>query len=232
GGVSADLLTWNSFQVYDDAFLTRGTHSLKFGFAMEHMQNNEFSGGIAPNGQYNFGGLQAFLTNQPTAINLDVASTTRPVYVRQTLFGAYVQDDWRARPNLTLNFGLRYEPVTLPTEAHNTFAVMTSLTSAAETPVNTFWAKNQSLHNFEPRVGFAWDPFRNGKTAVRGGFGMFDVLPMLYTTVTMNGRGAPFFELASPAPGSKLPQGSFPDGALPFIQTSAQISGKTAPLEY
>src|SRR3984957_11455605 len=164
GGVSADLLTWNSFQFYDDAFVTHGTHSLKFGFAMEHMQNDEFSGGIAPNGQFNFGGLEAFLTNQPTSINLSVASTTRPVYVRQTLFGAYIQDDWHARPNLTLNFGLVSEPVTLPSEAHNTFAVMTSLTSPAETPVNTFWAKNQSLRNFAPRVGFAWDPFSNGKT--------------------------------------------------------------------
>jgi len=44
GSVSADLLTWNSFQFYDDAFVTRGAHSLKFGFAVEHMQNSEFSG--------------------------------------------------------------------------------------------------------------------------------------------------------------------------------------------
>ena len=211
GGVSADLLTWNSFQVYDDAFLTRGTHSLKFGFAMEHMQNNEFSGGIAPNGQYNFGGLQAFLTNQPTSINLDVASTTRPVYVRQTLFGAYIQDDWRARPNLTLNFGLRYEPVTLPTEAHNTFAVMTSITSPGETPVNTFWAKNQSLHNFEPRVGFAWDPFRNGKTAVRAGFGIYDSLPIPWV-FTHNSTGVLPYELEHDA--TNLPAGSFPTAAV------------------
>src|SRR4029077_4292824 len=72
---------------------------------------------------------------------------------------------------------------------------------------------NPTLRNFEPRLGFAWDPFRNGKTAVRGGFGMFDVLPMLYTTVTMNGRGAPFFEIAS----GKLAPGAFASGALPSI---------------
>jgi hypothetical protein len=57
---------------------------------------------------------------------------------------------------------------------------------------------------------------------------MFDVLPMLYTTVTMNGRGAPFFQLASSVPAFPLPQGSFPDGALPFIQST----GANPPVEY
>ena len=211
GAVSADLLTWNSFQFYDDAFLTRGTHALKFGFAVERMQNNEFSGGVPPNGQFNFDSLQSFLTNQPTSINIDDATTTRPIYVRQTLFGAYVQDDWHARSNLTLNFGVRYEPVTLPTEAHNTFAVLTTLTSPAETPVKTFWATNQSLRNFEPRVGFAWDPFRNGKTAVRGGFGIYDALPLSWV-FTHGSTGVLPYQLEKDA--TNLPQGSFPTGAV------------------
>src|SRR6202171_1452966 len=167
GDVSSDLLTWNSFQFYDDAFLTRSTHSLKFGFAWEHMQNDEFSGGVPPNGQFKFPSLKGFLLNQPSEVNLDDPTTTRPIDVRQTLFGAYIQDDWRWRSNLTLNFGVRYEPVALPTEAHNTFAVLTSLTNPAETPVKTLWATNQTLRNFQPRFGFAWDPFRDGKTAVR-----------------------------------------------------------------
>jgi hypothetical protein len=211
GAVSADLLTWNSFQFYDDAFLTRGTHSLKFGFAVEHMQNNEFSGGVPPNGQFNFDSLRSFLTNQPTSINIDDSTTTKPIYVRQTLFGAYIQDDWHARPNLTVNFGLRYEPVTLPTEAKNSFAVLTTLTSPAETPVKTFWASNQSLRNFEPRVGFAWDPFRNGKTAVRAGFGIYDSLPLSWV-FTHGSTGVLPYQLEKDA--TNLPQGSFPNGAV------------------
>jgi hypothetical protein len=211
GSVSADLLTWNSFQFYDDAFLTRGAHSLKFGFAVEHMQNSEFSGGVPPNGQFNFGSLENFLTNIPDSINLDDPATTRPIYVHQTLFGFYAQDDWRARSNLTLNFGVRYEPVTLPTEAHNTFAVLTTITSPAETPVNTFWARNQTLHNFEPRVGFAWDPFSNGKTAVRGGFGIYDALPLSWV-FTHGSTGVLPYQLEKDATG--LAQGDFPTGAV------------------
>src|SRR6202158_4406192 len=178
GTVSSDILTWNSFQFYDDAFLTRGTHSLKFGFAVEYMQNSEFSGGVPPNGSFEFFSLKKFLQNNPHSLKIDDPATTRPINVRQTLFGFYVQDDWHWRKNLTLNFGVRYEPTTLPTDAHNTFAVLTSLTNPLETPVKTLWASNQTLHNFEPRIGFAWDPFRDGKTAVRGGVGIFDVLPL------------------------------------------------------
>jgi hypothetical protein len=211
GSVSSDLLTWNSYQFYDDAFVTRGSHSLKFGFAVEHMQNSEFSGGVPPNGQFKFGSLEQFLTNKPDSLNLDDPSTTRPIYVHQTLFGAYIQDDWHARSSLTLNFGVRYEPVTIPTEAHNTFAVMTSLTSPSETPVNTFWAKNQSLHNFEPRVGFAWDPFKNGKTAVRGGFGIYDALPLSWV-FTHGSTGVLPYQLEKDA--NALAPGDFPTNAV------------------
>jgi hypothetical protein len=211
GSVSADILTWNSFQFYDDAFLTRGTHSLKFGFAFEHMQNDEFSGGVPPNGQFNFPSLAGFLLNQPTSVNLDDQATTKPINVRQTLFGAYIHDDWRVRPNLTLNLGLRYEPTTVPTEANNTFAVLTSLTSPAETPVKAFWGKNQTLLNFQPRIGFAWDPLGHGKTAIRGGFGIFDELPLPWV-FTHGSTGVLPYQLEKDA--SKLPAGSFPTGAV------------------
>jgi hypothetical protein len=211
GSVSADILTWNSFQFYDDAFLTRGTHSLKFGFAFERMQNGEFSGGVPPNGQFNFPSLAGFLLNQPTSFNMDDQGTTKSINVRQSLFGAYIHDDWRVRPNLTLNLGLRYEPTTVPTEANNTFAVLTSLTSPAETPVKTFWGKNQTLLNFQPRIGFAWDPFGNGKTAIRGGFGIYDELPLSWV-FTHGSTGVLPYQLEKDA--STLPAGSFPTGAV------------------
>jgi outer membrane receptor protein involved in Fe transport len=216
GTVSSDILTWNSYQFYDDAFVTRGTHTLKVGFAVERMQNDEFSGGVPPNGSFKFDSLTTFLENQPKSLLIDDPATTRPINVRQTLFGAYVQDDWHARPNLTLNFGVRYEPVTLPTDAHNSFAVLTSLTNPTETPVKTLWASNQTLHNFEPRIGFAWDPFHNGKTAVRGGFGFFDVLPLSWE-YTHGSTGVLPYQLQKGV--TSLPPGSFPTGAVGLAQT-------------
>ena len=216
GTVSSDILTWNSYQFYDDAFLTRGTHTLKVGFAVERMQNDEFSGGVPPNGSFKFDSLTTFLQNQPKSLLIDDPATTRPINVRQTLYGFYVQDDWHARSNLTLNFGVRYEPVTLPTDAHNTFAVLTSLTSPTETPVKTLWASNQTLHNFEPRIGFAWDPFHNGKTAVRGGFGIFDVLPLSWE-YTHGSTGVLPYQLQKGV--TSLPPGSFPTGAVGLAQT-------------
>ena len=64
---------------------------------------------------------------------------------------------------------------------------------------------NPTLRNFEPRLGFAWDPFSNGKLAVRGGAGLFDVLPLPYQFILLTTQAAPFFTYATignPAPGS------------------------------
>lgn len=205
GAVSTDTLTWNSFQFYDDAFYTLGNHSLRFGFAFERMQNDELSGSGA-NGTFGFPSLRDFLLATPSTVTVD-DPITKPVYVRQSLFGAYIQDDWHWRRNFTLNIGLRYEPVTLPTEAHNSFAVLPTLTSPAEVPVKTLWASNQTLRDFEPRIGFAWDPFSNGKTAVRGGFGIFDVLPIPWVFTHGSTSTLPFGRLAG---ASNLSKGDFP----------------------
>jgi hypothetical protein len=221
---------WNAYQLYDDAFLTRGLHSLKFGFGYERDQLNETTNTADFVGTFRFASLAKLLTNNPRSVQGVVPGQTTPRYMRISIVGAYIQDDWRFRPNLTLNLGLRWEMATVPTETKGKLTNLPTIDAALPfcgiqvtgcAGVSPYFS-NPTLHNFEPRVGFSWDPFRNGKTAVRGGFGMFDVLPMLYTTVTLNGRGAPFFAIAN---STSLPQGSFPDGALPFI-------GATKGLEY
>jgi hypothetical protein len=197
----------NSYQFYDDAFLTHGNHAIKFGFAVERIHNNTLAV-TRPNGTFNFKGLPSFLTNNPLSFTIGDPRNETEVSTRLTIFGGYVQDNWRFRRNLTLNIGLRYEMETNPTQAHVPFHILTSLTTA---PVDLPhpWQTNPTLRNFEPRVGFAWDPTGTGKTSVRGGFGIFDVLPGSWV-VNQEISQAPPFTLSLGASGSNLGPGSFP----------------------
>ena len=226
GGANFYSYHWNSFQGYDDAFLTRGTHSLKFGAGVERMQNNYLSESN-PAGTWTFGTLSDFLTNKPKSFAALLAdSVLTPRGVRQTLFGAYLQDDWRWRPNLTVNLGLRYEMVTVPYEVQGKFVNLLNLTDplpscakpiagCAATPLSSLFL-NPTLRNFEPRFGFAWDPFRNGKTAVRGGFGIFDMLPLTYQFNVVENLAGPFYKLGT-VKGKTLVPGSFFTGAFPLL---------------
>jgi Carboxypeptidase regulatory-like domain/TonB dependent receptor-like, beta-barrel/TonB-dependent Receptor Plug Domain len=218
GGVGANptyLYRWNSFQGYDDAFYTRGTHSVKFGAVVERMQLNDLPLSN-PNGVFNFASLTAFLTNQPKKYNSGIASTLQPRGYRYTLFGAYIQDDWHWRPNVTLNLGLRYETITVPTEVQGRLAHLNTLTDATPTLGSPFF-HNPTKRNFAPRVGFAWDPFSNGKTAVRAGFGLFDSLPLPYEFTLLDHLAAPFFAIGAVG-GKNLPPGSFFQGAAQLLQ--------------
>ena len=181
---------WNSFQGYDDAFITRGTHSIKLGFAVERMQSNNLFH-FFDNGRFFFPSLSAFLTNQPLVFAASIPTANSPRGIRETLFAGYVQDDWRLRPNLTLNIGLRYEMTTIPTEVNGKQASLKTMTDSQITVGAPYFNNNPTVRNFEPRIGFAWDPFHDGKTSVRGGFGMFDVLPLPYELLIISSASAP-----------------------------------------
>lgn len=213
GAPSRNRHIWNSFQAYDDAFLTKGTHSMKFGFAFENMEYN-LQTFTRSNGFFNFPSLEGFLLNEPKSVSLLDPAISQEAGNRQKLFGAYLQDDWRARSNLTLNLGVRYEPVTNPTESHDRFQLINDFYAGSAVPVGKLFATNPSLRNFEPRVGFSWDPFHNGKTAIRGGFGIFDVLPIDWVWGFAMGSSYPFaFNVTK----GGLPAGSFPGGVLQLI---------------
>jgi len=181
---------WNSYQVYDNLFYTKGKHSMKFGANVERLQGNSF-GADFPGGQIIFSGngtndtgLSDFLTNRSGAFNADVPGKVTGRGVRQTIFGAYFQDDTHLLSNLTLNWGVRYEMASVITEQNGKLAnlrVLSSLpaaTAAYPNYLGSLYIMNPTKRNFEPRVGFAWDPFKNGKTSVAGGFGIYDVLPL------------------------------------------------------
>jgi hypothetical protein len=192
------------------------------------------------------GALVNFLTNQPL-------SATRPIdfsvlskhYLRDKIFGVYFQDDWRIRPNLTLNLGLRYEMSTIPTEKDGKVANVPlpttplpcdappacSTTDPTSVLSHVFFTHNPTLKNFEPRLGFAWDPFHNGKTSVRGGFGIFDSLPLPYMLILNNNSSAPWRStfaalgptgggLQSSPPSIAAGTAATTDGEWPFVVPS------------
>jgi hypothetical protein len=214
----------NSYQGYDDLFLTRGIHSLKVGFAVERVQLN--AADPAPAGEIAFGTLadpanNGFLTNNPIVLFAPLPS--RPFInfnFRSSIFGGYLQDDVRLRPNLTLNIGLRYEMSTVPSEIHGHLSALHSPFNQTfqDTIVGKSVFSNPTYRNFEPRIGFAWDPTGSGKTSVRGGFAMFDVLPLPYLLGQFATNTAPFTENGT---ANNLPAGSFPTEAFNILASNA-----------
>ena len=210
---SSRSLAWNSFQGGDDVSLTRGIHAMSFGAVVERMQDNELSFANV-NGNFRFDTLADFLTNKPTVFQGIQTGGIPDIGLRQTLAGAYFQDDIRLRSNIIVNVGLRYEMVTVPTEAHNRISNLLHPSDALP-HVGAPFFHNPTLRNFEPRIGLAWNP-GGGKTLVRSGFGVFDVLPLPYEFNLSFQRAAPFVNSIF---ANALPAGSFPTGAYAqFVQ--------------
>jgi hypothetical protein len=186
----------HTYQVFDDATRTFGKHSVKFGFMFLRNHTDLVNGN--GNGSASFQSLPLFLQNitatarMPTSPPFTAGNTKH--YNRNSVFGGYIQDDWKLRSNLTVNLGLRYEMSTIPFEINRKFRILPTLwadpggcvedinglpiDSTCTGLRDSIFVSNPTVKNFEPRVGFAWDPFHSGKTSVRGGFGLFDVLPM------------------------------------------------------
>src|SRR6266581_2886436 len=205
---------WTSIQAYEDLSLNRVKHSLKLGFGVERIRDNMFGVSDA-GGVFSFNLLSDFLTNVPFFLSAVLPSAVTGRGIRQTIFGAYIQDDWRLLPNLTLNLGLRYEMSTVPTEVHGKLSALRNITDANPHLGDPLFS-NPTLRNFEPRVGLSWDPFGNGKTAISAGFGMFDVLPLPYLIQFNTLFSAPFYQGGN---STNLPTGSFPSGAFAFVNS-------------
>jgi hypothetical protein len=163
-------LVQNVFSLQHDLVHTRGRHLVKAGALAERYQANmvnpTFSLGI-----FTFADLNAFLTSRPATFIGLTPEAQFDRYWRFTLFGFYVQDDVRITSRLTLNAGLRYEFTTMPEERYGRDSALPDLMGTA--PVVGPLYENPTFTNISPRTGFAWDVFGDGRTALRGGYGLY-----------------------------------------------------------
>jgi hypothetical protein len=152
------------YEIADNFTLVRGHHTFKFGGSEllrgNHTESHTFfpgrfvfsslpGGAISPQlASTSITSLQAASFGIPVVFQQGFGNPVYPYYTRPFTAG-YFQDTWQIRPNLTLNLGLRYE---LDTQY---------------APLNTY------KKDFGPRVSFAWDPFGDHKTVIRGGYGIF-----------------------------------------------------------
>jgi hypothetical protein len=232
--------TFNNYQFADDAFWTFGAHTLKFGADIERMQYNLIAY-ENPGGRWNFSNLASFLTNKAKHFEAGIPSSITPRELRQTLFAGYVQDDWRFRSNLTLNLGVRYEMTTVINDAQGKITNVVNIAGPAVqcgTQFDSHFApagvapagsacnsvgpyySNPTTLNFEPRIGFNWDPFRTGETSVRGGFGIYDVLPLPAYFLTLQNQSAPFIifdSIDKPSSGPNTLAGQFYSGGANLL---------------
>jgi len=159
----------------DNFSLLRGNHSLKFGGEVRFVRlYTDRLGGTT----YTYANLGAFLTNTANiAYNGDVSApspfnngATGNRFAKQEYYVGFAQDEWRIKPNLTFNYGLRYEYYS-PLREDQDRQVVFDINKGVILPSNTTVYKAVKT-NFAPRLSLAWSPHQNGKTLIRGGFGI------------------------------------------------------------
>jgi len=155
------------------------------------------TGGLAVPG---LNSVQAYGFGIPGAFLQGIGNSNAPFH--SIPIGGFAQDSWRIVPRLTVNYGVRYDveltPLFTPTGAYN---------AAAEKALGVVEGIPRDYNNWGPRIGLAWDPWGNGKTVVRAGFGLFYDHPLLgiaFNSVTANGSQSVQLQLPPGAPSNAL----------------------------
>ncbi len=170
-------------QFVDHIDYTVGKHALKFGGELHYNDVRNaaygnargsitFLGGVAsanpgPNGSTP---LEDFFAGAPFKSSVTVGNPT--LQLHNWAYAGFLQDDWRATRNLTINFGVRYEFSSVPQEAHDLLGNFDPNVGLVQVGHQISSLYNPDHKNFGPRFGFAWDVLGNGRTVLRGGGGL------------------------------------------------------------
>jgi hypothetical protein len=173
GSVNAAPTTFDVQNIYtlsDDVNWTRGKHAFKFGVLLNRF-NQGSQATNSYNGQLQYNQFSDFLQDIPAVVEFAPTWANENRFFIYNTYGFYGQDDWRVTHRLTVNLGLRYEFMNTPHELQGKQSRLINNYSDLFTPGPII--ANNTLHNFSPRVGMAYDLFGNGKTAIRGGAGIY-----------------------------------------------------------
>jgi hypothetical protein len=188
--VLSDTLSW-----------VHGNHTIKFGGEFRRQNSDNFS--FTP-GTFTFPSIAAFLSDQATSFTANTSNRSNRTYGNS--LGAFATDTWKVTPTLTLNLGLRFDWYGTPTEAQNRYVVFDPATDTLQhvgSGTGPSLAYNQSAR-FEPRLGLAWDPFKNGRTVIRSAYAIMTDQPTL-GLVTGLAANPPFAFPISFSPSTAVP---------------------------
>jgi hypothetical protein len=176
-----------TYVLSDTVSYLRGNHSIKIGGEARKFFNNNTG---KDTGSFTFGNMAAFLAGTANAFTITLGDVSSAI--AQGAFGAFVQDNYKIRQNLTLELGFRWDWLMSPTERFNRFVdYVPETNSLVQVNHGVAPVYHTNWRNFQPRIGFAWDPFKNGKTSVRGAYAILADQPVT-NLVTGNASNPPF----------------------------------------
>jgi len=246
GGTNPGFFNSDGYQVADDIDVIKGNHQVSFGGNWIHtkivtLNNRPTNGAFTFNGQGTGLSMADFLMGVLSGGMLQ----GNPVYDNDDhdYIGAYVQDDWRVLPNLSVNFGVRWEPFIALRNSdswvshfeQSLFDQGKHSTVYPQAPAGLIFpgdagypgraATDSKMGQFAPRLGAVWTPGGNGNTSIRAGWGVFYDTPHLFfnTRFANNPPWGAQITLSNPAGGWADPYSTYPGGnPFPALNTGWQ----------